>query len=191
MYLTGSKTASTVIDIGTGLISPAAALGMLTKSSTAIARISQIGRGAGKGTKVIDNLGDVFKITNAPSSGPQIIRNSIQGELGEAAVRQRLLGSRSVDLVGEQMRINTPGVGSHRVTDFLVRGKNTGQLRIIEVKTGGATRDAVQLAKDKLIANPLSPTTFSGRRANAAGFPNGTPTGPIRTYEVNASNLNR
>ena len=29
--------------------------------------------------------------------------------------------------------------GSHRVTDFLVRGKNTGQLRIIEVKTGGAT----------------------------------------------------
>jgi hypothetical protein len=124
-------------------------------------------------------------------SGPQILRNKIQGELGEAAVRQRLLNSRSVDLVGEQIRVNTPGVGSHRVTDFLVRGKNTGQLRIIEIKTGGATRDAVQLAKDKLIADPFSPTTFSGRRANAAGFPNGTPTGPIRTFEVNASNLNR
>jgi hypothetical protein len=126
-----------------------------------------------------------------PVSGPQILRNKIQGELGEAAVRQRLLNSRSVDLVGEQIRVNTPGVGSHRVTDFLVRGKNTGQLRIIEIKTGGATRDAVQLAKDKLIADPFSPTTFSGRRANAAGFPNGTPTGPIRTFEVNASNLNR
>ena len=26
-------------------------------------------------------------------------------------------------------------------------------------------------------------TTFSGRRARGAGFPNGTPTGPINTVE--------
>lgn len=96
-----------------------------------------------------------------------------------------------VDLVGEQVGVRIPGVGSYRVTDFLVRGKKTGQLRIIEVKTGGATRDATQLAKDALIADPLAPTTFIGRRARAAGFPSGTPTGPIRTFEVNASNLNR
>lgn len=111
--------------------------------------------------------------------------------MGEDAVRARLLKSNSVDLVGEQVRINTPGVGSHRVTDFLVRGKNTGKLRIIEVKTGGATRNSSQLAKDSLIADPASATAFSGRRARAAGFPNGTPTGGIKTYEVNASNLNR
>ena len=89
------------------------------------------------------------------------------------------------------MRINTPGIGSHRVTDFLIRGKNTGKLRIIEVKTGGGTRNSSQVAKDSLIADPASATTFSGRRARAAGYPNGTPIGGIKTYEVNASNLNR
>lgn len=127
----------------------------------------------------------------ASSGGPQILRNSIQCELGEAVVRQRLLNSRSLDLVGEQIRINTPGIGLHRVIDFLVRGKKTGRLRIIEVKTGDATRDAVQLAKDRLIADLLTPTTFSGCRANDVGIPNGTPTGAILTMEINASNLKR
>jgi hypothetical protein len=106
----------------------------------------------------------------ASSGGPQILRNSIQGELGEAVVRQRLLNSRSLDLVGEKIRINTPGIGSHRVIDFLVRGKKTGRLRIIEEKTGDATRDAVQLAKDRQIADLLTPTTFSGCRANDVGY---------------------
>ncbi len=85
--------------------------------------------------------------------------------------------------------VRTPDVGSHRVTDFLVRGRKTGQLRVIEVKTGRATRDATQLAKDALIADPAAATVFFGRRAKAAGFPSGTPTGAVRTFEVNASNL--
>src|SRR5690606_40041625 len=91
--------------------------------------------------------------------------NKVIGDLGEDAVRTRLLNSNSVDIVGEQVRINTPGIGSHRVTDFLIRGKNTGKLRIIEVKTGGGTRNSSQVAKDSLIADPASATTFSGRRA--------------------------
>ena len=128
---------------------------------------------------------------SAAKSTPQILKNGVQGDLGEAAVRQRLLNNNSVELIGEQVRIRTPGIGSFRVTDFLVRGKNTGQLRIIEVKTGGATRNASQLGKDALIANPQGATTFFGRRARGAGFSNGTPTGPVRTFEVNASNLNR
>lgn len=120
-----------------------------------------------------------------------IIPNKARGDLGEDAVRARLLNSNSIDIVGEQIRINTPGVGSHRVTDFLVRGKKTGKLRIIEVKTGKATRSSSQLEKDSLIADQTSATTFSGRRARAAGLPNGAPTGGIKTSEVNASNLNR
>jgi hypothetical protein len=71
----------------------------------------------------------------------------------------------------------------------MVRSKRTGRLSIIEVKTGGATRDAVQLAKDGLIADPKVATTYFGRNARAAGFPNGTPTGPIRTFEVNANKV--
>ncbi|WP_154898292.1 Hint domain-containing protein [Gimesia maris] len=122
---------------------------------------------------------------------PQVRLNKIQGEIGEAAVRQRLLESRTFDLVGEQIRVSTPGVGAYRVTDFLVRSKKTGRLRAIEVKSGGATRDATQLTKDALIANPLTKTMFTRRRARASGFPRNTPTGSIRTFEVNASNLNK
>lgn len=119
----------------------------------------------------------------------QVLLNQSQGALGEAAVRQRLLNSQTVELVGEQVRITTPGIGEYRVTDFLVRGRTTGKLWIIEVKTGEATRDAIQLAKDALIGDPFVSTTFTGSRATAAGFPSGTPTGPIRTFEVNASNF--
>lgn len=82
-------------------------------------------------------------------------------------------------------------MGAYRVTDFLVRSKKTGRLRAIEVKSGGATRDATQLTKDALIADPLTKTMFTGRRARASGFPRNTPTGSIRTFEVNASNLNK
>jgi RHS repeat-associated protein len=127
----------------------------------------------------------------ANNAVPQVLRNQTQGALGEAAVRARLLNSNRLDLVGEQIRLTTPGVGSYRVTDFMVQSRQTGRRSIIEVKTGGATRDATQLAKDALIADPLAPTTFTGSRAADAGFPSGTPTGPIRTFEVNASNINR
>jgi hypothetical protein len=132
---------------------------------------------------------DTASECSVAAENAQVLANQAQGALGEAAVRQRLLNSSTVDLVGEQVRITTPGVGSYRVTDFLLRGRNTGRLRILEVKTGDATRDAVQLAKDALIADPLAPTAFTGSRAAAAGFARGTPTGPIRTFEVNASSL--
>lgn len=119
------------------------------------------------------------------------MRNSIQGDLGEAAVRQRLLDSNRLTLLGEQIQITTPGVGSHRVTDFLVQSNKTGKLSIIEVKTGNATRSSSQLAKDALIADPTVPTLFRGDRLSPFGFPAGTPTPPIITFEVNASNLTR
>jgi hypothetical protein len=126
---------------------------------------------------------------NAPKSTAQVRLNNVQGKIGEDAVRQRLLNSKSVDLMGEQIQIATPGIGSYRSVDFLVRGKKTGIMRSIEVKTGNATRNSSQLLKDQLIANPLAPTTFRGNRLLDFGFPRGTPTGPIRAFEVNASNL--
>jgi hypothetical protein len=127
----------------------------------------------------------------ANTAVPQVLRNQTQGALGEAAVRARLLNSNRLELVGEQMRVTTPGVDSYRITDFMVQSRQTGRLSIIEVKTGGATRDVTQLAKDALIGDPLVPTTFTGSRSAAAGYPSSTPTGPIRTFEVNASNLRR
>jgi RHS repeat-associated protein len=139
-----------------------------------------------KGTKVLAQ--DSATAASGLLPG-QMLRNKAQGALGEAAVRARLLNSKNLELLGEQIRIATPGVGTCRITDFMVRSRKSGKLGIIEVKTGEATRDATQLAKDALIADPLAPTLFVGRRAVAAGFPSGTPTGPIRTFEINASRL--
>ena len=109
----------------------------------------------------------------------------IQGEAGEAKVRARLAKNPNIT-VQEQVRVRTPGEGSFRVTDFLVTNKKTGKKYIIEVKTGNATRDKTQLAKDKMIADPNANTTFFGRRS---GDLKGQPTGGIRTFEVNADNL--
>ena len=165
---------------------------MRTGISEAVELEGSAGNVVATETKAVQSLGqDVGPASAAKSAVPQVSQNQAQGGLGEAAVRARLLNSSRLELVGEQIRITTPGVGSYRVTDFMVRSRQTGRLSVIEVKTGGATRDPAQLAKDALIADPLVPTTFTGSRAAAAGFPSGTPTGPIRTFEVNASNLNR
>lgn len=88
----------------------------------------------------------------------------------------------NVTVVGEQIRVNTPQNPSHRNVDILIRRNRDGKLLAVEVKTGGAVRDPSQLAKDAEIATGQG-TTFSGRRARRAGFPNGTPTGPIDTVE--------
>lgn len=128
-------------------------------------------------------------VHNATCEAPQVRLNQAQGALGEDAIRARLQNSKTLELVGEQIKIRTPGEGGHRITDFLVRSKRTGKLSIIEVKTGNATRGASQLAKDLEIADPNRLTSFFGRRARRSGFPNETPTGPIRTFEINADGL--
>jgi hypothetical protein len=73
----------------------------------------------------------------------------------------------------------------------MTRGKISGKLRAIEVKTGSATRNAIQLAKDQLLNSVTGLTTFFGRRARAVGYADDTITGQIRTLEVNASNLRK
>ena len=49
--------------------------------------------------------------------------NAAVGELGEDADKARLLNSNVVDIFRDQVRITNLGDGSHRVADFLVRGK--------------------------------------------------------------------
>jgi predicted RecB family endonuclease len=87
-----------------------------------------------------------------------------------------------VTVKGTQIRINTPQNPSHRNVDILIERNRDGKRFAIEVKTGNAARDSSQLAKDSEIATGKG-TNFSGRRARAAGFANGTPTGPIDTVE--------
>ncbi|MDB9440212.1 hypothetical protein PN497_02285 [Sphaerospermopsis kisseleviana CS-549] len=132
---------------------------------------------AAEAARASDRLGD------AAREVPQITVNKKQGDLGEQFIRDKLNNHPKWEVVGEQIRINTPENASHRNVDIVIRNKETGELRNLEVKTGGATRDARQVAKDQEIARGQG-TTFSGKRANDAGFANGTPTGPIPTYVV-------
>jgi hypothetical protein len=60
---------------------------------------------------------------------------------------------------------------------------------ILAAVMGGEARAVVVMGR--MPADPLAPTTFTGSRAAAHGFRSGSPTGPIRTFEVNASNLKR
>jgi RHS repeat-associated protein len=114
----------------------------------------------------------------SPASGI-IGNNQVQGKLGEEEVLRRLQRNPNVEVVGTQMKVKTPQNPDHRDMDILIKDKN-GDLLHIEVKTGNATRNTSQVAKDTEIAQGQG-TTFYGRNARAAGFPNGTPTGPIPT----------
>lgn len=120
----------------------------------------------------------------SPFAGDTLARNRIRGREAEEIIRRKLVGNNRLQLVGEQIRIRTPGAPFWRTTDFLVRNKRTGELFLVEVKSGKATRSLRQLRKDAVIADPDVNTTFFGRRARAIGFPRGTPTGPLKTYEA-------
>lgn len=124
-------------------------------------------------------------------AGKKLIKkNADQGEAGEAILRQRLNDSKTFDIVSEKTRINTPGEGSFREVDFVVKNKKTGELCGIECKTGGATRNKSQLAKDKLIADPNANTTLRSKAPSAVpdGFKQGDSM-TMRTFEINADKL--
>jgi len=122
-------------------------------------------------------------------------RNKIIGKLGEDAVVKRLRANKSIEVLETQLQITTPGAGSFRTLDVLVRGRKTGRLRNIEVKTGGATRNNMQLLKDQVLArghsltNPNLLTRVRGQRLKRFGLDRGSPIGPIRTHEINATSL--
>ena len=53
--------------------------------------------------------------------------------------------------MGTQVSAKTPL--TRRVIDILIKDKNTGKIRAVEVKSGGARRSATQKAKDKAMEN--------------------------------------
>jgi RHS repeat-associated protein len=116
--------------------------------------------------------------------------NKQQGDKGRDALVARLKKSKRFTVIDKEVRVNTPGNGQHRQMDILVYDKKTGKLVHIEVKTGGATRDATQLSKDLDLAAGKSkdgPTTWGTRKVNnkpEVPGGKGAATGPIKTVEV-------
>ena len=135
-----------------------------------------------------------------PTTIPRTTHNRFRGFWGESWAKERiaLLADRNViQVVGEQVRVRTPGqgLGTYRVLDYLVRtevnlpGLPKGSLVAIEVKAGNAVRSAMQRLKDLDLLNDPATTWMNRKRVprfdDGSGgkvFLNyGLPTGPIHT----------
>lgn len=116
--------------------------------------------------------------------------NQQQGDKGRDALVGRLRNSKRFEVINKEVRVNTPGNGNHRKMDILVFDRKSEKLLHIEVKTGGATRDATQLSKDLDIAVGRSkdgPTTWGTTKVNKNVLipgGKGAATGPVQTIEV-------
>jgi hypothetical protein len=110
--------------------------------------------------------------------------NQQQGDAGRDALSGRLRNSVRYEVISTEVRINTPANGSYRKVDILVRDKkDNNKLIAIEVKTGNATRDKMQKAKDAEIARGKD-TTWGTKKVNHAGLEKYDKTGPVKTIEV-------
>lgn len=77
--------------------------------------------------------------------------NKIQGDLAEDKIYNDLMNNENVTVLGRQVYIKTPGIGRGRKVDILIQNNKTGQIIGVEVKSGGATRNSTQIAKDAMI----------------------------------------
>jgi uncharacterized protein RhaS with RHS repeats len=110
-------------------------------------------------------------------------KNQAQGDAGRDALTKRLENSSRYEVIGNEVRINTPENGSYRKVDILVRDRKTKEIIAIEVKTGGAKRNNSQLSKDAEIAVGRN-TTWGTKKVENGGLKKYGKTGPIRTIEV-------
>jgi hypothetical protein len=106
------------------------------------------GEGEGvEGPSVIEPIEPPPPLVDEYSAPSNITANRLKGLAAEAAVSD-FLGSNGFEVLGEQVRADTP-LGT-RVIDLVVRGPN-GEVIAVEVKSGGASLSAEQLAKDNWI----------------------------------------
>ncbi|MKV44444.1 RHS repeat-associated core domain-containing protein [Salmonella enterica subsp. enterica] len=112
--------------------------------------------------------------------------NKRRGDAGRDALAERLRNSKRFEVIGTEIRINTPGYGNFRSADIIIRDRVTGKIYQIETKTGNATRDSSQLSRDAEIESD-APTTWGTQKVNNKGdgsLQKGQPTGPVETIEV-------
>ncbi|EDX3117388.1 hypothetical protein B6O77_004608, partial [Salmonella enterica subsp. enterica serovar Mississippi] len=118
-------------------------------------------------------------------SAQQRAANKANGKAAEALVLDKLRRNPNVTVLGTQVYVKTPGAGRGRYIDILIQDNKTGKIIAVEVKSGGATRSAGQLAKDKVITSGKG--TFG---KNAPTDMNGNPLGGQNTSGVSVSETN-
>ncbi len=77
--------------------------------------------------------------------------NKKNGAAAEDLVYDKLLSNPDIKVLGRHVYIKTPGAGRGRYVDILAQNTKTGKLINVEVKSGGASRSSLQIAKDKII----------------------------------------
>ncbi|KGK10059.1 hypothetical protein EA26_01525 [Vibrio navarrensis] len=92
----------------------------------------------------------------------QLAKNRAVGKAAEAQAAKDLVAEGN-SILGSQVSVRT--AEGRRVIDHLVQDAN-GTIRAVEVKAGGAVRNASQLAKDKALATQGG--TLVGKNAPAA-----------------------
>jgi RHS repeat-associated protein len=97
--------------------------------------------------------------------GLDVQANRAQGNAGRDALIKRLKNSRRFEYIDNEVRINTPKCGSYRQADILVYDRKAKKVVAIEVKTGEATRDKMQIARDAEIASGQG-TTWKSKKVN-------------------------
>jgi hypothetical protein len=100
------------------------------------------------------------------------IENAVRGRAGELAAQMHI-GIRGLDKIGEQVRVLVLGDDGRpmlRIYDYFVGA--AGENKFIEVKTGGATRNARQLEADRNLA--VKGGVIIDRNTLSKDFPFGT-----------------
>ena len=104
--------------------------------------------------------GDTKGVTN--NRAAQLAKNRAAGQAAEAQAAKDLVAEGN-SILGSQVSVRT--AEGRRVIDHLVQDAN-GTIRAVEVKAGGAVRNASQLAKDNALATQGG--TLVGKNAPAA-----------------------
>ena len=97
----------------------------------------------GKGVKELENN---KKKGNSSKKANQLKKNRQQGKRRENEVKHEL-EKEGHEVLGSEVTVKTPK--TNRRIDHLIKDGKTREIRAIEVKSGGATRNATQIAKDK------------------------------------------
>ena len=116
---------------------------------------------AGEKTAMTTVFAASFLVGNGGAKGATLAANKAMGKAAEAAVASELKAE-GATILGSRVSAKT-SAGARRVIDHLV--EKSGQIGAVEVKAGGATRNAAQIAKDNAMAS--GGATLVGKNAPA------------------------
>ncbi|MGO3183429.1 MAG: hypothetical protein ACTIJ9_11410 [Aequorivita sp.] len=104
---------------------------------------------AWKASRATDEIIEVTEDAIKAKKKAQLKTNRTNGLLRELEVKQELIDE-GFDVIGSQVSVKTKY--TRRIVDHMVKD-GSGNVKAIEVKNGGASRNSTQILKDNSMAN--------------------------------------